>query len=185
MLTAFTFLCSNAVSTTVGVMYPAYASFKALKNRADVDLWLTYWVVFALWTVSEMFLDLVCHSVLGYHYYGCKIAFILYLTLPQFRGFEVLYSKYLEPALTSNEQRIDQGLKVAMELAEARATQMVGLVRSTSQDFVSNKLSISSSGKNLDSSAADMVFISKASTDETNPSESLAQETSEPSKKDD
>ena len=48
-------LLSRPVVSGVGVLYPAYASFKTLESPADDDdkQWLTYWVVYALTTSVE------------------------------------------------------------------------------------------------------------------------------------
>ena len=33
----------------VGLLYPAYESFKALHSQGDTKQWLTYWVCFSVW----------------------------------------------------------------------------------------------------------------------------------------
>ena len=43
----------------IAVAYPMYASFKAVEstNKADDTQWLTYWVVYACFTILECFTD--------------------------------------------------------------------------------------------------------------------------------
>ena len=57
------FLFENAfkiVSLLVGTIYPAYKSFKAIesKEKDDDTQWLIYWVVFAFFSVIEIFTGL-------------------------------------------------------------------------------------------------------------------------------
>lgn len=46
---------------TLGFLYPAYVSVHAIesKTKEDDTKWLTYWVVFALFSVFEYFSDLI------------------------------------------------------------------------------------------------------------------------------
>lgn len=51
------------VCNIIGFLYPAYCSMKALEthNKDDDTKWLTYWVVFAVFTIVEFFADyIVC-----------------------------------------------------------------------------------------------------------------------------
>ncbi len=61
LLFAFLFLGFGAglLSTLVGFIYPAWASFQAIESpsRADDAQWLAYWVVFAVFSVIESFSD--------------------------------------------------------------------------------------------------------------------------------
>ena len=53
------------LANTVGFLYPAYCSIKALESsvKKDDTQWLTYWVVFAFFSVVEYFADWVGLSV--------------------------------------------------------------------------------------------------------------------------
>ena len=46
---------------SIGFVYPAYCSVRALESRSKDDdtKWLTYWVVFALFSVIEFFSDIL------------------------------------------------------------------------------------------------------------------------------
>ena len=43
-------------------------------------------------------------------YYEAKVVFILWLTLPQFRGARVVFERFLKPAFVDYESVIDEGL---------------------------------------------------------------------------
>lgn len=62
-LIAFVFfgLGASVLSTVVGVAYPAYMSFLAIESpdKADDPQWLTYWVVFATFSLVETVGDIL------------------------------------------------------------------------------------------------------------------------------
>lgn len=47
----------------IGFLYPAYRSMKALEspNKDDDTKWLTYWAVFALFSIIEYFSDILIY----------------------------------------------------------------------------------------------------------------------------
>lgn len=49
------------VCNLLGFLYPAYTSIKAIESpqKDDDTKWLTYWVVFALFSLVEFFADIV------------------------------------------------------------------------------------------------------------------------------
>lgn len=56
-------LGQQLVCNIVGFVYPAYQSMKALESskKEDDTKWLTYWVVFAVFTIVEFFSEyIVC-----------------------------------------------------------------------------------------------------------------------------
>ena len=64
-----------------------------------------YWIVFALFTTLETFLDIFV-SWFPF-YYEIKILFILWVLSPATRGSSILYKKIVHPMLISREQEID------------------------------------------------------------------------------
>ena len=82
-----------------GFVYPAYMSFKALDTPDPEDdiQWLTYWVVFATFSILEQTVAFITDFIPFYFY--LKIAFFVWLYHPQFKGATVLYSKVLSPLL--------------------------------------------------------------------------------------
>ena len=65
-----------------------------------------YWIVFALFTTLETFLDIFV-SWFPF-YYEIKILFILWVLSPATRGSSLLYKKVVHPMLISREKEIDE-----------------------------------------------------------------------------
>lgn len=67
---------------------------------------MMYWIVFALFTTLETFLD-IFFSWFPF-YYEIKILFILWVLSPATRGSSLLYKKLVHPMLMAREKEIDE-----------------------------------------------------------------------------
>ena len=68
---------------------------------------MTYWIVFAIFTISEEITDIF----VGFWfplYYECKILFLIWLLSPATRGSTMLYRQVIHPTLISREEDIDE-----------------------------------------------------------------------------
>mmetsp|Transcript_7397 Transcript_7397/g.27159 ORF Transcript_7397/g.27159 Transcript_7397/m.27159 type:complete len:151 (-) Transcript_7397:1190-1642(-) len=102
----------------VGFVYPAYRSFKALeaKEPEGSATWLTYWLVFSLFSVLECVTDsLISGWTL---YFVAKLLFIIWLQLPQTKGATILYVVWIQPLVKKHEERIDSALESGRKSAE-------------------------------------------------------------------
>jgi len=101
-------LLSRCLILVLGTLYPAYRSYKAIKNKdlREHVKWMMYWIVFALFTTLETFLDIFV-SWFPF-YYEIKILFILWVLSPATRGSSLLYKKVVHPMLISREKEIDE-----------------------------------------------------------------------------
>ncbi|XP_053306486.1 receptor expression-enhancing protein 3 [Spea bombifrons] len=108
-------MISRAVVLVFGMLYPAYYSYKAVrtKNVKEYVRWMMYWIVFALYTVTETIADLTISWFPLY--YEVKIAFVVWLLSPYTRGASLLYRKFLHPLLSSREKEIDEYIVQAKE----------------------------------------------------------------------
>jgi receptor expression-enhancing protein 5/6 len=72
----------------IGFLYPAYRSIKALEspNKEDDTKWLTYWVVFALFSVIEYFSNILLHWFPFYWLFKVSHQLVMYPSsfLPEF-----------------------------------------------------------------------------------------------------
>eukprot|EP00553_Chaetoceros_curvisetus_P008692 CAMPEP_0204619230 /NCGR_PEP_ID=MMETSP0717-20131115/5661_1 /ASSEMBLY_ACC=CAM_ASM_000666 /TAXON_ID=230516 /ORGANISM="Chaetoceros curvisetus" /LENGTH=174 /DNA_ID=CAMNT_0051633177 /DNA_START=82 /DNA_END=606 /DNA_ORIENTATION=+ len=85
------------ITDLVTFIYPAYMSFKAIdsSNAADHTQWLTYWVVYSFFSITE--------SVAGFltefipFYFVLKIGFFVWLYHPKFMGAGLVYTQGIKP----------------------------------------------------------------------------------------
>lgn len=109
-------LVSRLVILLLGTLYPAYSSYKAIRNK-DVDeyvKWMMYWVVFALFTTAETITDVFFGFWFPF-YYEIKIIVVLWLLSPATEGSSILYRKFVHPILVKREKEIDEYLLRAKE----------------------------------------------------------------------
>jgi len=81
---------------TAGFAIPAYYSMEALfsSGKADDTQWLTYWVVYAFFTVIESAVNAVYWFPF---YYTFKFVLIIWMALPQTGGAQVVFRSLLQP----------------------------------------------------------------------------------------
>jgi len=86
------------LTNLAGFVIPGYYSLDALFTSTTTDdtQWLTYWVVFAFLTVIESTLSVVYWFPF---YYTFKFVFLLWLSLPMFRGAEIIFRSFMAPVL--------------------------------------------------------------------------------------
>jgi len=98
------------LSNIIAFLYPAYASFKAIESVDKVDdtQWLTYWTVYGFAGLLEFFSDIILYW-LPFYYTG-KTIFFLWLALPQFRGAQQIYARFLRPFLLAHQAEVDSGV---------------------------------------------------------------------------
>ncbi|KAM6369806.1 LOW QUALITY PROTEIN: receptor expression-enhancing protein 4 [Pluvialis apricaria] len=108
-------MLSRVIVLVFGMLYPAYASYKAVKtkNIREYVRWMMYWIVFALFMATETFTDLLI-SWFPF-YYEMKMAFVMWLLSPYTRGASLLYRKFVHPTLSRKEKEIDAYIIQARE----------------------------------------------------------------------
>ncbi|GAA5797393.1 TB2/DP1, HVA22 family-domain-containing protein [Helicostylum pulchrum] len=100
-------LAGQLLTNGISWLYPAYASFKAIESpsKEDDKQWLTYWTVVGFVQMIEYFSDILLYWFPFYYLF--KTLFILYLALPQFRGAELIYTRFLRVYLLGAQKDID------------------------------------------------------------------------------
>ena len=114
---------AGSLCSIVGFIYPAFKSFEAIetKVKGDDTQWLVYWVIFAFFSIIEVFADFLLYWIP--FYYAFKLAFLLWAFLPQTRGAKFLYDSFLKDFLKKNENRIDAAMADAKKQAGSIATE--------------------------------------------------------------
>jgi len=106
------------LSNVIGFLYPAYCSIKAIetKEKDDDTKWLTYWVVFAFFTIVETFAD----YIVGWFpvYWLAKCLFYIWLMVPtEYNGSLILYRRIIRPRFLQYHGSIDNLLADAKQKA--------------------------------------------------------------------
>ncbi|GAC93779.1 hypothetical protein PHSY_001344 [Pseudozyma hubeiensis SY62] len=110
IFTLFVFfnIAAGFLTNLIGFFIPAYFSLKALESPQPQDdiQWLTYWVVFGMFTFLETFSSIVLYYVPWY--YTIKTLAIVWLMLPQTQGAKMVYSKVIRPAFLTTQKTVHQ-----------------------------------------------------------------------------
>lgn len=95
------------VCNLLGFVYPAYKSLVALEtsNKEDDSKWLTYWVVFAAFSVVEFFSDILMSWFPLY--WLAKVVFLLWCSadIPT-NGSMLIYGKFIRPVFLQHKSKL-------------------------------------------------------------------------------
>ncbi|CAN8068913.1 unnamed protein product [Agarophyton chilense] len=119
---AFGDYLARAAIVLLGLVYPGYQSFKAVKrvNVPRQQAWLKYWLVLSV----VAFLSLIVEPLLYTRvplWNLLKIAFVAFLVLPVTSGYERIYKLVLEPQLERHEAVIDETANKLYKAGEEHA----------------------------------------------------------------
>lgn len=93
------------------VLYPGLHSIRAIESEGKDDdkVWLTYWMVFGLYTVVDTFFGFLFYFVPYWDW--IKMGLFIWLLLPQFNGAQIIYESVLRKLLTEHKDLIRDLIK--------------------------------------------------------------------------
>ncbi|ODN05000.1 Receptor expression-enhancing protein 5 [Orchesella cincta] len=109
---------AQLLCNSIGFIYPAYASVKAIESppRDDDTKWLMYWVVFSLFSVVEFFSDILLNWFPLY--WLAKCLFLLWCFIPfAGNGTNVIYNRVVRPLFLKHQGQVDNLLNKAANAA--------------------------------------------------------------------
>ena len=98
----------HLITTVVGIAYPIFWSIRAIESPDSDDdkQWLTYWVVFALFSFIDLFSGFVLKFIPFYFFF--KLLFLVWCFLPNFKGASIIYDVILIKIFKKYEKEIEQ-----------------------------------------------------------------------------
>ena len=115
------------ITNLVAVAYPVFMSFHALEssdNDLDDKQWLTYWVIFGLFSVVDQFAGFILHLIP--FYYVLKLAVLIVLFHPSFHGATYVYDEYIKP-YAEDMSKVERSVLEAASNGINQAKKTIGL----------------------------------------------------------
>jgi receptor expression-enhancing protein 5/6 len=123
---------AQLLANLIGFAYPAYCSMKALesKNLKDDTQWLTYWVVFAVFSILEFFTDILVGWIP--FYWVIKCTFMVWCMAPfEANGSSFIYNRIIRPAFLKHETKMDN----MVNKATTKAGDLFGQISDVAKDI--------------------------------------------------
>lgn len=108
-VTAALAVIGELLINTFSFLLPGYFSFRSLESHSHMEPWITYWVVFAMFTVFEHWFWFIFSRIPGFLL--TKFIFIIWLQFSNAQGAQVVYRRLLLPALRQHQSAIDRYLE--------------------------------------------------------------------------
>ncbi|KAG7256056.1 hypothetical protein CRUP_002390 [Coryphaenoides rupestris] len=99
---------ASLLCNVIGFAYPAFYSIKAIESSSKDDdtQWLTYWVVYGCFSITESFSDIFLFWFP--FYYASKCIFLLWCMAPvPWNGSTILYSRVIRPFFLKHQAAMD------------------------------------------------------------------------------
>ncbi|KAJ8029393.1 Receptor expression-enhancing protein 5 [Holothuria leucospilota] len=129
------------LSTFLGFVYPAYMSVKAIESeRKDDDTqWLTYWVVFGVFSLCEFFTDIFLSWFPFYYLF--KMLFLGWCMAPmESNGANLLYHRFIKPFVLKHEREIDDSLGKVTDIASSTLNEAQQMAKEAAADAAAEQV---------------------------------------------
>ncbi|CAG9535800.1 unnamed protein product [Cercopithifilaria johnstoni] len=119
-------LLSHAASVLVGALYPAFETFKVIREGDFLRMkrLLKYWTVYAGFLAADTIGDLLLLPYIVPGYLLMKMSFLIWTASPWTDGASVVYQKLIAPLLTKYEQDIDEVLNNMRRSVQRQASRL-------------------------------------------------------------
>jgi receptor expression-enhancing protein 5/6 len=129
------------ITNLVGTLYPAYWTMKSIESKGDDDKqWLTYWVVFACFTIVEIFLGFLLKFIPFYFF--LKIIFLIWLFMPNSMGCHYVYHLLVVKVFKTFEHNIDNATGKLGEFTRDLVNQGTSILDHNKTNFISKAVNV-------------------------------------------
>ena len=120
--------------TSVTVLYPAVLSINAIESPSEEDdkIWLTYWMVFGIFTTLETFFGFVFYFVPYWEW--IRLAIFVWLLLPNFNGAKVLYDGPIRTFLKAHNDSITYWISMTSSAVDSAKSQAIAEAKAAASD---------------------------------------------------
>ena len=128
------FFGTTILTLGITVLYPAAQSIKAIesKGKDDDKEWLTYWIIFGLFTLIDDFFGWIL-SIIPY-FFWIKLAFFVFLFAPQTKGALKIYNTVAKPLLDQYRPVIEKLISDVQGVAKDAVKEAQSEVLKQAQD---------------------------------------------------
>ncbi|VDK69099.1 unnamed protein product [Litomosoides sigmodontis] len=119
-------LLSHAASVVVGALYPAFKTFKVIREGDFLQMkrWLKYWTVYAGFLAADTIGDILLLPYIVPGYLLMKMSFLLWTASPWTDGASIVHQKLIAPLLTTYEKDIDEMLDSIRRSMQRQASRL-------------------------------------------------------------
>ena len=130
---------STYVTCIVGVVCPTYLSLKALESPEPNDdiHFLTYWVVYGLFSVFDLFTSFLINKIP--FYYTIKLCFLIWLFMPNFKGAIYIYKYVISPLFKKFEGKLSKGVDKILEKGEKMKDKAMDFIEENKDQILKGK----------------------------------------------